>query len=603
MPEVPRYDRRRVAPVALPSARLTAAETPLSQGAGLARAEGEAAAARAEGLGRLGQPAAELGFRIVGGVLEERERERRRLEAEERDRADDLAVLRASNDLAAWKSRTLYDEQAGAFAQKGEAAFQLPEAVNADFLKVTGEIGQTLGNDRQRLAWEKFTASEWASIDLQVRRHVYGEMSTFRQQELEKGIANATDDAIRNFQDPRFIGRAIGRVRYEIETHGPEMGMGKEAIDAHIRTVTSGIHTGVISQFLSVEQFGKAEEYLGIVRDEIAADKLDEVTKAVEEGGVRKTSQQKADEILRAGGTLQEQRDKAKAIQNPRVRDDVLARIEHEATVQDRIEREADEQKLKRVYDTLDAGRGVAAIPAGVWSTLTPDQRSSARSYARNLAEGVPVKTDDPTFYRLMVQARDDPDAFTKVNMLDFRSKLSSGDFQQLAGMQLSFVNAARAEAAQDADRAAQELARAANQIEGFRTKAQILDQSLAQYGMKPEKEPEAVARLFRILDRHLEALSASGVKVTPTEIQAAVDALLSQPVTDPGSWWNIFPGGKPFFEQRGKRLIDVTINDVPVADRQQIEARLRARGRTVTPEAVLQVYIDTKALRDGGDR
>jgi hypothetical protein len=528
------------------------------------------------------------------------EAERRRYAEEARQDADQVALLKASNQLAAWKSETLYHPENGAFTKRGETAFALPELIAGDFERVTAEIEQGLGNDQQRLAWQKLRSQEAQTIDLQVRRHVYGEMQTFRQNELEKGVANGVDEAIRNYADPRLVGQSLGKVIEQIRTNAPRLGMGTEAVDAQVRTVTSSVHVGVISQLLANEQTGKAKDYLEATRDQIEADKLDDITKALEEGAIRKQGQTLADRILTEGGTLTQQREKARAIDDPKVRDDVMSRIEHEAVVRDRTEREAERETLRSVYDILDSGRGVRAIPSTVWATMDPAERSNARSYARQLAEGVPVKTDDVTFYGLMRQAMENPEAFAKVNLLSSRSRLSSGDFQQLAGLQLSITNAARADLDQAQKAAAAAALRAAEKdVESFRTKTQLLNDSLSQYGIetRPSEqsaaERSAVAQLQRMLDRRLESLGP-GAKITNTEIQDTIDSLLGQSVTTPGSWWNIFPGGRPFFDD-ARRLIDMTIDDVPRDQRTIIEQKLRQRGRPVTNATVLDVWLESQ--------
>jgi hypothetical protein len=45
-----------------------------------------------------------------------------------------------------------------------------------------------------------------------------------------------------------------------------------------------------------------------------------------------------------------------------------------------------------------------------------------------------------------------------------------------------------------------------------------------------------------------------------------------------------------------GKRLIGLTIDDVPRADKALIEKKLQRDGRAVTDDAVLQVYIADQA-------
>ncbi len=573
MPTVATYGERRRSTQALPGARLTAAETAISQGAGVARAEGNAAAARAEGYAALGGMAAREGLRAFAEMQEQ-----------ERQRANEVAMLKASNQLATWRNRALYDPQSGALTRKGEASFELPEAVSSDFERVAGEIEAGLSPEQQ-LAFQRVRSQEWQNVDLQVRRHVFGEMQEFHQNELKAAVALGADQAIRAASDPRLVSANLAKVEDQIRSNARGLGLGPDQVEQQVRTVRSSVHVGVINNLLAEEKTKEAETYYAATRGEIDADKLDQVTTALEAGGIRKEAQATSDRILAEGGSLTSQREKARTIADPKLRDEVMARLEHEAAVTDRAEREADRDRLRSVYDTIDQTKSVASIPPDVWATMDGPERSAARGYARNLAEGIPTQTDDPTFYALMRQAMSDPQGFARVNLLSSRAKLSSGDFQQLAGLQLSIVNGERSAAAKELD--------------GFRTKTQLVDDALTTYGIDPNakpdtKEGQAIAGLRRMLDRRVEAVQSTGVKVTNAEIQEALDGLLSQSVTVPGSWWNIFPGGRPFFNE-SKRVIDMTIDDVPADDRRRIEQALRARGRTVSDVTVLDIYRESK--------
>src|SRR5690606_10885673 len=150
------------------------------------------------------------------------------------------------------------------------------------------------------------------------------------------------------------------------------------------------------------------------------------------------------------------------------------------------------------------------------------------REYARMLAAGTPVETDYPTYYRLLQQAGDDPQAFATANLLQFRHKLGETEFKQLANLQLSIKNGNR----QAADKV----------LEGFRTRGQIFEDTLRLYRIDPKADPatdegRAIALLRRMLDQRIDAMQASGQKVTNTEIQRTLDELLSQEITIPGSW------------------------------------------------------------------
>src|SRR4051812_12663793 len=124
MPKVPTYGTRRIANDPLPDVRRTAAETALSQGAGVEQAKadkGEAIAGFGQGLTNMG--------RAFGAIV-----------AEERAKADDIANLEASNRLARWKNKRMYDPEAGALAVRGKDSQALPEQVGGEFEKEADEI-------------------------------------------------------------------------------------------------------------------------------------------------------------------------------------------------------------------------------------------------------------------------------------------------------------------------------------------------------------------------------------------------------------------------------------------------------------------------------
>jgi hypothetical protein len=143
-------------------------------------------------------------------------------------------------------------------------------------------------------------------------------------------------------------------------------------------------------------------------------------------------------------------------------------------------------------------------------------------------------------------------------------------------------------------------------ELAGFRTKNEILDDTLRQYGIAPggkDQTPDeqlGIAQLRRMLDQRVEAQeSLTGKKPTNEDIQQAADDLLSMKVdvTEKGAWANIIPGGKPFFDTTTtKRLIDLRPGDVPEALRPQIVAALQKAKRPVSDTTILDMYLEARA-------
>lgn len=567
---------RQIRRDALPGVRKTAAETFESEGGGLAIARGDAAAAVAGAVRRnIGEPATQIGIALFT-----------KMQDDERKAADETALLKAQNQLSEWTNQTLYDPNNGAFAKKGQDALPLPEQVREGFTQKASEIGAALSTPEQRSGWARMQEREWESIDLQVRRHVFGEMQSYRAGELKAAVANSTDAAIRSAQDPLLVGEHLAKAVTAIHAVGPSLGLGKEAIEEQVRATQTGVHIGVINQLLALDQDKNAAEYFAHVKDQIAGDRLDQVQKAIEAGNLRGESQRTADKIIAAGGTLSEQLEKAKGLE-PKLRDEVQQRIEHAQALKDRADKEAEDQQIRGAFDVVEKTGDVNKIPPAIWSTFGGGTRAALRNYAEHLVKGEPVQTDLPTYYSLMQQAADDPAAFVGQNLLNYRAKLGEAEFKQLTALQLSVKK-------QDGN--------PDPQLAGFSTKKEIVDSTLTTYGINPNAKPDsaegkAIAQLRRMLDRRVDAAQVDGKKVSNAEIQQSLDDLLSQNITVPGSWWNIFPGGRPFFDQQ-KRLLDTTIDDVPNDARDAIKAALRDAGRPVSDATVLDTYLEMQIRR-----
>lgn len=571
MPTVARVTRTQgTAPI--PGARRSAAENADSAGVNLE----EAKAGTADAGARLGATVAAAGVTIA--------RDQREAVDRERERADQIAVLNASNVLSAWENKRLYDPNAGALAVRGKDAFGLPEKVGDEYQKIAGAVEAGLGTDRQREAFQRVKLERQAQLDLTLRRHVYGEMQRYEGQELQAFVENAKNAAIASAGDPQRIGMELGGAVAAIKQHGARLGMGPEQIQESIAQTTSATHVGVIEQLLAQDRATAASVYFDETKSAIKGESLARIEKALDEGKIRKTSQTKSDEIIAAGGTLTEQREKARAIDDPKLRDAVEERIEHNATLKERAEREMEQQTLRGVYNVLDQTHDVRKIPTSTWAGLDGGQRASARSYAEHLARGVAVETDQPTYYALIQKAAHDPESFATENLLTYRAKLGDTEFKQLAETQAAIVKGDRAKAEHDLGPA--------------RIQESVVDDGLTLYGIDPKAKPKAVAQLRSMLRVRVETQQRlTGKPVPDADVRSMMDQLLSTTTDVPGSWWNIFPGGKAGpFGSDSKRVTELTIEDIPALDKQQITEALKRASRPISDATILDLFIERKA-------
>jgi len=570
MPVVPIYKRQTQLEQLPQNVRLTAGETPESQGA--LQAEGDAKIAGA--LAGVGAKTAAIGEQ---GFSEEI--------AKEKDRADNIALMNADTQLARWENERVYDPNKGALTIKGQAAFGLPEQLRDEFTTQADAIEAGLSTDRQKQAFRRVRTERGINLDGVIWKHTSAEIQQYQANELQASVDNSRNAAIANSDDPRRVGIEIAKQTNAIQTHAKWLGFGPEETAKQVTAARSATIVGVIENALAQDKTKAAQTYFDTLKGEISGEAIVRIEKALKEGSVRTEGQKQADAIIGAGGTLSEMREKAKGIQDAEVRDNVTQRIEHEWSVREAINRQDEENALKGAFNILDKTPDIHKIPPTAWVSFTGAQRGALMAYADKLSAGTPVETDYPTYYSLMTQAGKDPTTFANANLLNYRAKLGDTEFKQLTDIQLSIRNKDNAKADRD--------------LGDFRTKDQIVTDSLIKFGITTDDsklstdQRRALAELRQLVDTRTTAqANLTGKKPTGQDIQSIVDQILSSSIDVKGSWWNIWPRSGPFFDQ-SKKFQDITPADIPGDERQQIEAALRRRGRPVNDTTVLDLYLD----------
>lgn len=596
MPTVPRLSRQ-VSPTALPGARLTAQETALSGGVGVHEAKARYELAKGGASADVWNAAAGFGQQVTRASSAVAE-----IVIQEQRRADDVALMEKQNQLSTWTNKRLYDPQNGALARQGKDALGAPEEVGAEFDKLAGEIEGTLGNPRQRAAFMRIRDNAKANLDLTLRRHVFGEMQKYEASELKALVDNSVSSAIQNATDPARVGFELTNAVDAIERSGPRLGLGPEQVKAQVEAVQTKTHVGVVESLVSQGHTKAATAYFEEAKDagQISGDAVARVEKALREGTVRKEAQEQADKIILAGGTLTEQRDRAKAIEDPDVRDRALTYIEHEATIKERAQREQSENLLRGVYAVVEeSGGDISAVEPALWAQLDAKDLAGVRAYARTVAKGEPVETDLETYYGLMRRAVSTDKGFLNENLLRYRNKLSEGDFQQLANLQRSL----REQSIDAAATAAKNQAKII--VDEFSSKSQVFDDRLRAYGIDPNPkegtpEAKAIANLRGVLDRRVRALGGgeTGKTATNDEIREILDAELSTQITTTrkGTWAGLFTAAPFFTTTEKKRPIELTLDDMTDRERQSIEQALRRNRIPVNDATVLEAFIEARS-------
>lgn len=582
MANVPRVTRR-VFTEALPGVRRTAAETAASAGVGIAEAEGAAGEAIV-GVGRT--------IGAVGHVVSE-------IARVEREKADQTALLEADNYLSSWESQAVYDPEKGALTKRGKDAMGVPEAVGAEFEKRADAIQATLQPGQQQQAFAALRSRRRAQLEMTLRRHTFTEVQRYQVGELEAFVSNKRDSAIANAADPRRVAEDVDAAVAALKAQGPRLGMSPEQLEAQVAAVRSQAYGGVIDRLLSQDQVAAARAYYAEVKDQVKGEALAKIEKALEAGTLREQAQDQTERIIAAHpGDLAKQRAAAKEIEDRKVRDETIARLEHEWSIAKRAEddeRRSWNVQARQVLDRTGDWRELAKLP--FWSQLDTQEIGALRTYAEHRVRKIPVETNQARFYELIQAATSsDPAVRAKfydpqaTNLMKDVDKLSAGDWEQL--VQLQTVGAAQLTREQHGL-----LVNQANQN-------RIVDEAVVAMGYDP-RPPDPGAKGFdatradfvnnfrrevRETVQRLEMSRASkGALATATdeEVQAIVDRLRipigQRMVKDNWGPWNTYADR---FAWEVK-----TFDDIPRTIVEEIKRDFYAANRPVSKQAILDAY------------
>jgi hypothetical protein len=516
------------------------------------------------------------------------------LEAQ-RVKADEARLDSEERALQEWELSNLYDPQKGAFSKRGSDALNLGQTVEHDFDQFVSERRQTLGNERLKTAYDSMTLRRRGQILVNTFRHEAAETEKFQIGELVAGLSNHQSLAALNAGDPVRVSDELQGVRESAARLAQMNRLGPEATQQLIDAKASEAHRGVIDQ-LAKQGYQKAALYYQANEKEIIGADREHVSQVLKESTLRGESQQVSDAIWRERKpeSFSEIDSLVQDIADPDVRDNVQSRLQSRLRAQQQDETDARQARgaeakaqidaaMQGLLNAIDSGhprdmvgvhRLVDKVAPGLWTQLDEKQRNALESYAGKLQEGSgTIKTDTPFWIRLRQQASTNPQEFLKQDPLQWLSKLSPSDVQEMVKLQDSIRKGDEKEANKALD--------------DFRTERQVIDNTLSTMGINPSlKENDAtVARVHQIVGEQAGAFSRlTGKKPNNDDLQRIVDSVVKTNYTVKGWIWD-----------SEKPLVGVTIADIPSKDRAQIEDALRKANQAVSDNAILDLFIRTQ--------
>lgn len=364
-----------------------------------------------------------------------------------------------------------------------------------------------------------------------------------------------------------------------LEFYAADTGEDSSVTDLKKQLYTSKFHKQVIQARIDADP-SSAKAYYEANKEEIAGAERLNLEELVRTGEMKVKAQSFADAALNDGLTEVDAIRQARESFQGQDEEFVVAEIKTRFGELSQA-READQrQAADEAYDVFSRTGRLSSIPASVLNRMDGKTRLALRKEAQSMAEGRAIKTDDNVYYSLHQEAINNPAAFAKRDLRQVFDKLSPSDRQEMIKLQGKVQQP--------------------DELKDLRTYDQQLTLRYRDLGWD-NKDTKQKAQFERAANDAIVAEQvAKGKKLTFDEREKVLDRLLIQ---GGGTWYS---ASKRLFEVQGtedeaafvrglepEKKTSALIQSIPAIERQQIEQALRADGRPVTEQAILNLYTE----------
>jgi len=295
-------------------------------------------------------------------------------------------------------------------------------------------------------------------------------------------------------------------------------------------------------------------------------------------------------------------------IKDPQVQELTRRRINAMLETQHKAQQANQQQAKAQLWSYIDQGATPDQIPMEVRQAAGMEAVSSAWSYMETVRKGRDIESDPEMLYGMRRAAAQDPEFFSRIDLNDYRGKLSRSDIRELTTLQTN--------ALADQRKAREEglaLTSAFSQAE-----QQLAAVGISTAGKKGSQLDEAnkrIAQFNNALTAQMDEFKRANANKAPTQadIQSMINRLLlpvviktpgtlwgSNTWTPPGAGGGLFGSAKTFaFDAAGRpdnSTVEAQIkySDIPIDLRRGIASDLeRELGRKPSEVEVTKRYQD----------
>lgn len=282
-------------------------------------------------------------------------------------------------------------------------------------------------------------------------------------------------------------------------------------------------------------------------------------------------------------------------IKDPEVQDLTRKRINAMLETQHKATTERERAAKATLWQYIDKNMTPDQVPMEVRTAAGMAAVSSAWSYLETVRKGRDIQSDDEMVYGLRRTAAQDPEFFSKIDLNDYRGKLSKADIKELTGLQTSALTDQK-KAREEGLQITTAFSQATQQLEAVGITA------TGKKGSQLEAVNKRIAQFNNALSTQMDEFKRQNDNRAPSQmdIQSMINRLLLPVVIKtPGVLWNSTDTSKRLFEaplRADGATVDVAVKygDIPIDLRRGIATDLqRELGRKPSEEEVTQRYED----------
>jgi hypothetical protein len=488
-----------------------------------------------------------------------------KIQDQARNQADQLLVLEKRKEFENQKTQALFNEKDGALFAQGKNAFEARARATDTLSKAGQELASSLQNDNQKNLFNQYLADQEVDINQRLTVHTAREIRKYDEGLTKSSIESLVSRAMTDFSDPNKLASNLAEQEILIRQMAERNGLDPESTEMEILRTKSTTHMGVLSKMAANEMDIGATKYFKAVKNQMTEEDQIRADKMLQESSYRGQSQRFVDQLMRKGVSLDEGLTETAKIQDPKLRE----QIEERFVRMNNLKKQADFQRQDSIQmealNMIDQGKGIDAIPVEKWSSLDDGRRKGIMSYMQAKARGEDKVTDWETYYDLKELAGKTPDAFLKVNLLDYQNKLSNKELKGLIDLQTGVKSGKK------------------GLTDGFMSDMQVVKSAMEEAGIKDKKSQ---AEFMAVVDSEV-------VRHRPkdnNELRKIVNEKLTRVITDKGFLWDTTK-----FQYQldvGKDKIEgVKYETIPEEEKLRISDLLTRKGFPVSEKSITELY------------